>query len=439
MQTLAALDPRVNINKLLAPANTNGGYGPLQPVAARNTGETLLALPEGFEYNVLGKAGAKMSDGQLTPPAHDGMAAFKINGQLRLVRNHEVNNGLGREGAAFGAAAHAYDSKAAGGTTTLIIDPKTREIIKDFVSLGGTLQNCAGGPTPWGTWITCEETVLGVTQIKDEQGRERGGFARSHGYCFEVSAAADGQSTAVPLKSLGRFVHEAIAVDKDDIVYLTEDRGTGGFYRLIPRQRRQLAQGGTLQMLVVTGRPQADLRTGQKVNQPLPVTWVEIKDPDPAAAEQDSLAVYKQGVAQGAATFARLEGCWYGDGSIYFTATSGGDNRLGQVWQYKPKGKDKGELKLLFESTDAAALEMPDNLCVSPRGGLVICEDGRNEQFMRGLTRQGQIFDLARNMMPNNSELAGATFSPDGKTLFFNIQRPGITIALWGPWERGAL
>ncbi len=82
---------------------------------------------------------------------------------------------------------------------------------------------------------------------------------------------------------------------------------------------------------------------------------------------------------------------------------------------------------------------MPDNLCVSPRGALVLCEDGKNEQFLRGLTRQGQIFDLARNVISNNSELAGATFSPDGKTLFFNIQRPGITIALWGPWERCVL
>lgn len=438
MQTFAALDPRASLASLLAPAN--GGYGPLQPKAARNTAETLLALPEGFEYNVLGKAGAKMSDGHLTPLLHDGMAAFKINGELRLVRNHEVNNGVGKEGAAFGNAATVYDPKAAGGTTTLIIDPKTREIIKDFVSLNGTLQNCAGGPTPWGSWISCEETILGPALIKDSQGRERGNFAQNHGYCFEVSAKADGATQAVPLKSLGRFVHEAIAVDaKTGVVYLTEDRGSAGLYRLLPKRKGKLAEGGQLQMLAVTGKHQFDLRTGQKNGQTYAVNWVNINDPDPASASTDELSVYKQGFAQGAATFARLEGIWYGGDSIFITSTSGGDNKLGQVWQYTPEGKDKGTLKLLFESPGEAVLEMPDNLCVSPRGSLVICEDGKNEQFMRGLTRQGQIFDLVRNVMPLNGELAGATFSPDGKTLFFNIQRPGITIALWGPWEKGAL
>lgn len=440
MQTFAALDPCAGLKKsfISAESAANGGYGPLKPKAARNTGETLLALPDGFEYNVLGKAGAKMSDGHPTPAAHDGMAAFNVNGQLRIVRNHEINNGIGRDGAAFGNAAQAYDAKAGGGTTTLIIDPKTREIIKDFVSLNGTLNNCAGGQTPWGTWISCEETVLGTALVKDAQGRERGNFAQPHGYCFEVSAKADGTVQAVPLKALGRFVHEAIAVDaRTGIVYLTEDRGEAGLYRFLPKRKGKLAEGGQLQMLAVADKRQFDLRTGQKNGQSYAVTWVNINDPDPADA--DAAAVYSQGFASGAATFARLEGIWYGGDSLFFTATSGGDNKLGQVWQYTPQGKDKGALKLLFESPGESVLDMPDNLCVSPRGALVICEDGKNEQFLRGLTRQGQIFDLARNVMPNNSELAGATFSPDGKTMFFNIQRPGVTIALWGPWERGVL
>lgn len=439
MQTFAALDPHAGLTKLLAPASSgNGGYDPLKPRASRNTGETLLALPEGFEYNVLGKAGAKMSDGHPTPSLHDGMATFIVNGQLRLVRNHEVNNGLGKDGAAFGEVARAYDAKAAGGTTTLVIDPKTREIVRDFVSLNGTLQNCGGGPTPWGSWISCEETVLGAELIKDAQGRERGNFARPHGYCFEVAAKADGAVQATPLKALGRFVHEAIAVDaKTGIVYLTEDRGTAGLYRFLPKRKGKLAEGGQLQMLAVADKRQLDLRTGQKNGQSYAVTWVNINDPDPANA--DASSVYSQGLSLGAATFARLEGIWYGGDSLFFTATSGGDNRLGQVWQYTQQGKDKGTLKLLFESPGEAVLDMPDNLCVSPRGALVLCEDGKNEQFLRGLTRQGQIFDLARNVMPENSELAGAAFSPDGKTLFFNIQRPGVTIALWGPWERGAL
>ncbi|MGH9768325.1 MAG: alkaline phosphatase PhoX [Blastocatellia bacterium] len=444
LQTFAAINARrgPGLPSRLIGSPGAVGYGGLRPTKARNTGEEILTLPEGFEYNVIGKTGAKMSDGNPTPRAHDGMAAFKVNGELRLVRNHEINGGLGRDGAAFGDAALAYDPKAGGGTTTLIIDPKTREIVKDFVSLNGTLQNCAGGPTPWGSWISCEETTLGQSLGKDAQGRERGGFSRLHGYCFEVAAGANGAVKATPLPAMGRFVHEAIAVDaRTGIVYLTEDRGAAGFYRFIPKQKGKLAAGGKLQMLAVTGRRQFDLRTGQKAGQQLNVSWVDINEPDALDGENSGDAVYRQGLALGAATFARLEGCWYGGDSVYFTSTSGGDKRLGQVWQYTPQGKDKGALKLIFESPEEAVLDMPDNLCVSPNGGLIICEDGRNEQFVRGLTRQGQIFDFAKNILPGSTgrEFAGATFSPDGQTLFVNIQTPGMTLAIWGPWERGAL
>src|SRR5262245_45666983 len=181
IQIFAELNKSREAGRLIASPGA-GSYGVLRAAKARNTGEEILTLPEGFEYNVIGKTGSKMSDGNLTPAAHDGMAAFKVNNELRLVRNHEINNGIGRDGAAFGDAATAYDTKAAGGTTTLIIDPKTREIVKDFVSLNGTLHNCAGGPTPWGSWITCEETTLGRSLGKDDRGRERGGFSQKHGY-----------------------------------------------------------------------------------------------------------------------------------------------------------------------------------------------------------------------------------------------------------------
>jgi secreted PhoX family phosphatase len=441
LQAIAA----INAKRMAGPLSASPGpvgYGSLRPTKARNTGEEILTLPEGFEYNIIGRTGAKMSDSNPTPAAHDGMAAFNVKGELRLVRNHEINGGVGRDGAAFGDAALAYDPKAGGGTTTLIIDPKTREIVKDFVSLNGTLQNCAGGPTPWGSWISCEETTLGKSLSKDERGRERGGFAQKHGYCFEVMASADGAVKATPLTAMGRFVHEAIAVDpRTGVVYLTEDRGAAGFYRFIPKRQRKLSQGGKLQMLAITGRRQFDLRTGQKAGQSLDASWVDINEPDPPDNENSVDAVYRQGLTLGAATFARLEGCWYGGDSVYFTSTSGGDKRLGQVWQYTPQGKDKGKLNLIFESPEEAVLDKPDNLCVSPHGGLIICEDGANEQYVRGLTRQGQIFDLAKNILPGfeSHEFAGATFSPDGQTLFVNIQRPGVTLAIWGPWERGAL
>jgi uncharacterized protein len=441
LQTFAVFNTSGASGRLTASLGA-GGYGGLRAAKARNTGEEILTLPEGFEYNVIGKTGAKMSDGNLTPAAHDGMAAFKVNGELRLVRNHEINNGLGRDGAAFGDSAFAYDPKAGGGTTTLIIDPMTREIVKDFVSLNGTLHNCAGGPTPWGSWVSCEETTLGKNLIKDERGRERGGFSQKHGYCFEVVAGADGAVKATPLAAMGRFVHEAVAVDSQTgVVYLTEDRGAAGFYRFIPKRQGKLSEGGKLQMLAIAGRRQFDLRTGQKAGESLDVNWVDIDEPDPPDVENSADAVYRQGFALGAATFARLEGCWYGGDSVYFTSTSGGDKRLGQVWQYMPQGKDKGRLKLIFESHEEAALDMPDNICVSPNGGLILCEDGNNEQYVRGLTRDGKIFDFAKNILPGyeGKEFAGAAFSPDGHTLFVNIQTPGMTLAIWGPWDRGAL
>ncbi len=419
-----------------------GAYGALRPTKADNSDETLLSLPEDFHYKVFGKTGAEMSDKSTTPRAHDGMAAFEHKGQIRLVRNHEINNGLGRQGITIGNNAPAYDKLAGGGTSTLVIDPKTRELVKHFVSLSGTLQNCAGGPTPWKSWITCEETIFSQQTITDSQGRKYGGFEKRHGYCFEVPASAEGAVSGVPLKEMGRFVHEAIAVDpKTGIVYETEDRGWSGFYRFIPKKKGDLAKGGRLQMLAVKDRPQYDTRTGQKIGASLPAVWVDIPNPDPDEADTNAQAVFNQGRAGGGATFARLEGCWYGDGKIFFTSTSGGDKRLGQVWEYHPTDQASGRLTLLFESPDANLLEMPDNITVSPRGGLVLCEDGPENNFIRGLTREGRIFDFAKNIVPGfeRMEFAGATFSPDGSTLFVNIQTPGITFAIWGPWDDGAL
>ena len=430
-----------NYSNLIATKST-GAYGALRPMKADNADETLLSLPEGFHYRVFGKTGAEMSDKSLTPRGHDGMAAFEYKGQIRLIRNHEINNGIGRAGIAIGKNAPAYDNLAGGGTSTLVIDQKTRELVKDFISLSGTLQNCAGGPTPWKSWITCEETIFSQQPMTDVQGRKYGEFEKRHGYCFEVPVSADSAVTPVPLKEMGRFVHEAIAVDpKTSIVYETEDRGWAGFYRFIPKKKEKLSEGGRLQMMAVKGRPQYDARTNQKAGAALPAIWVDIANPDPDEADKNPQAVFNQGRANGGATFARLEGCWYGDGRIFFTSTSGGDKGLGQVWEYHPVDQANGQLTLLFESPDANLLEMPDNICFSPRGGLVLCEDGPESNFLRGLTREGRIFDFAKNIVPGfeNKEFAGATFSPDGRTLFVNIQTPGITFAIWGPWDDGAL
>jgi secreted PhoX family phosphatase len=346
---------------------------------------------------------------------------------------------VGTAGAA--TVAKAYDSLAGGGTTTLVINPKTREIIKDFISLSGTLINCAGGPTPWNSWISCEETVLGTRKFKNTSGQDQGGFGKSHGYCFEVPAAADGPVTPIPLKAMGRFVHEAAGVDpRTGIVYLTEDRSDSGFYRFVPKKYGQLAAGGRLQMLAVKGQPNFDTRSGQKEGIALPAAWVDIPDPDPIESENDNRAVYEQGAAGGAATFRRLEGCLFGSGKIFFTSTSGGDRRLGQVWQYTPgRGRDDdGTLTLLFEPTDAAVLNMPDNLCQTRSGNLVICEDNGTSVHLQLLSRTGQVSSIAKNLIAGfeTREFAGVTFSPDGQTLFVNVQVPGLTFAIWGPWDR---
>ncbi|MCM3870775.1 MAG: PhoX family protein, partial [Pyrinomonadaceae bacterium] len=224
---------------------------------------------------------------------------------------------------------------------------------------------------------------------------------------------------------------------RSGIVYLTEDRATAGFYRFIPRKPGRLAAGGRLQMLAVKDRPNFITTRQQQAGVALPVSWVDISNPDPAEAERDDLAVYKQGVAAGAATFRRLEGCLYGNGRIYFTSTSGGDKSLGQVWEYAPSGKDHGFLTLLFEPNDPSVLNMPDNICLTAGGSLTICEDNGVANFVRVLNRKGELFDLAKNVFAGfeTREFAGVTFSPDFKTLFVNIQVPGVTLAIWGPWQ----
>jgi uncharacterized protein len=424
-----------------------GGYGPL------NNDQGPLLLPNGFELRMISAVGDLMSDGHVTPIAFDGMAAFAAaNNNVRLVRNHEDRNGP-----TAAIAANPYDRVAGGGTTTLEIDP-ARRLIRDFVSLCGTAVNCAGGPTPWGSWLTCEETVVGP----------REGFEQTHGWVFEVPSSANGPVAAVPLKAMGRFSHEAVAVDpRSGIVYETEDNGFppgSGFYRFLPDQPGALAAGGRLQMAVVRDAPKADLRgsaTAIPVGTTVTIGWVDIDFVDPGDAGDETArraAIFQHGFDKGGAVFDRLEGCWFADGNVFFHDTRGGALREGSVWQYTPAAReghggsdDFGILRLIYESPGANVLDNPDNITVSPRGGLVLCEDGGGVQFIRGLTQSGEIFDLAVNQM-SDSEFAGATFSPDGNTLFVNIQGEtqgratdpgvrgsGLTLAIWGPWSSGAL
>ncbi len=428
------------------------GYGPLWPVADESTGLDLLCLPEGFRYVSYGWTGDEMADGRPTPSTHDGMAVIsERDGIVTLSRNHELNE----DGPAIGDPAVTYDERASAGCTNLTFDTNAGKWLKSWVSLSGTVRNCAGGPTPWGTWLTCEETTLGPGE---EYEGKTFNYAQTHGWVFEVPA--DAPADPQPLKGLGRLWHEAVAVDPQTcIVYETEDRPDSGIYRFLPNTPQKLRDSGRLQMLSVAKRPK--LKKGVKVGRTFDVTWVDIEDPERADSPgtHDHQGVYHQGVAAGGSTFARLEGAWYGNNRIYFTATSGGAAERGQVWEYSPQDET---LALIFESPGMHVLDMPDNMCVSPRGGIVLCEDGDVvPQRLHGLTQDGRLFPFAANAVDFSAltassrsrgpsdriaakdyraeEFAGATFSNDGTWLFVNIQEPGVSLAITGPWAEGLI
>jgi len=396
-------------------ANGFAGYGPLAPVKDMTTGLELLKLPRGFEYVSFGRTGDVMSDGIRTPGSHDGMAAFRMDdGLVHLVRNHERGAGT-----AF-ATGMTYNPGAGGGTTTLAFDPDKGELVSSWASVAGTIRNCAGGPTPWGTWLTCEETIDTVNGMP-------------HGYVFEVPASGSG--TGVPIKGMGRYSHEAAAVDPvTRFVYLTEDAAPSGLYRYVPTTPGDLAAGGKLQMLKIGAASYSTYvdPTGTSYGQ---VSWVDIDEPDPVVPVGPT-SVVQQGIAKGGAQFRRGEGAWYSDGKVHFVSTNGGPASQGQIFELDVMNDT---LRVLYASPNAATLNAPDNICASPRGGLVVCEDGSGAEFLHGLTTDGAIFPFAENNL-NESEWAGATFEPkNGNWLFVNIQSPGITFAITGPWTQGPL
>lgn len=426
------------------------GYGPLKPDPAG-----LFDLPEGFSYKVVSKAGDVMSDGLLTPHKADGMGAFAgPDGKVILVRNHELKPldidlgafGPGRTLASKVAADRFYDLTdnglpMTGGTTTLIWDTRSQTLETHYLSLAGTTTNCAGGRTPRGTWLSCEET----TQAKGVEAQ------KDHGYVFEVPSTLRGIADPTPITAMGRFRHEATATDpRTGIVYMTEDMGDGFglFYRYLPNDKDRLLSGGRLQALALPEGAQADPRNWDSrywgPGDVRSVRWIDLDGVDNPLED-----LRYRGHAAGAAWFARGEGIYFENGELYFACTSGGPQQLGQIYRYRPSEHEgqagernqPGRLTLFVEPTDPAALTMCDNIAVAPWGHLFVCEDKlEGVNALRAVTPGGKLYTIGRNAAQDprsnivNSELAGVCFSPDGSTLFVNIYWPGITLAITGLW-----
>lgn len=420
----------------------SAGYGPLIPDPAG-----LLSLPEGFSYKIVARSGVTVLEtGQPTPADPDANGVFKGNQGFTIVNNHEIG---GTE--PFGVPAldgYTFDPGARGGTTNIVVD-RDGNRIGEYVSLAGTHNNCAGGITPWETWLTCEET----------EARKGGKLQFDHGWVFEVDPFdAEKNLNPVPLKFLGRYAHEAVAVNpRNHEIYLTEDASgpNGLLYRWTPPKHFNGRQGalralalsdggstaGSLQALKASldGQHIPDLSAATTPGTKYKATWVDV--PDRLAA---TVSVRKQFTNDQVTRSRKFEGAWWADGGAYIIASYArlSDGSLhehdGQVWFYDPI-HETIELKTIFGVNPDPSVEGnfdgPDNITVSPYGGVILAEDGDGLSHLVGVTEQGDAFALARNEF-NESEFAGPAFSHEGKILFVNIQSPGIVLAITGPWRK---
>ena len=401
------------------------GYGPL-----KTDPNGILDLPEGFRYHILSRLGDAMSDGGTVPDKADGMGCFQLDqGELALVRNHE----LVPTDSAGGPIAKGFGTRngefVPGGTTHIVLDAVTLAVKRQFRSLGGTIRNCSGGVTPWNSWLTCEESPTGPGQ------RFGDGLSRNHGWVFDVPAAATGLEVAEPLTGLGRFNHEAACVDPiTGVVYQTEDRDNSVLYRFLPDEPGNLRTGGRLQAMQIEGlrdtRNWAEI--SMAVGQTFQVNWIDLVD---VGAPEDDLR--HRAAAAGASLLARGEGIHMGVDDLYVCATSGGAKRLGQIFRLKPgRGRSDDRIELFFESESAEQFNYGDNLAVAPNGHLVVCEDQYTDivdNHLQGITPNGLAYKLGRLRL--QTELAGACFSPNGKWMFVNAYSPTLTFAITGPWN----
>jgi secreted PhoX family phosphatase len=443
-----SIDAVAGSGSALAAPPSSAGYGPLVPDPKK-----ILALPAGFSYRIVSETGVTQTvDGVPTASDPDGTGVFANGSGSTLVNNHEID-----EDEAFPVPALAdltYDAGARGGTSSIDVDAMGNRI-REYTSVAGTHNNCAGGVTPWGTWLTCEE---------NEQ-RKGGVLLKDHGYVFEVdpdSQEANVGKSPVPLKFLGRFAHEAVAVDpRTHTIYQTEDANGphGLYYRWSPPAGfrggkdalRELALSDGRNGGDTAGRLQAmscfrgskhiaDLSMATQAGTRYRVQWKDVPDRDATTT-----SVRMQFADDEVTRSRKLEGAWWGEGGAYFVASfarnkDGSVNEHdGQVWFYDPK-TETVTLKTIFgvnldPDVDTENYDGPDNMTVSPHGGIILAEDGEGIQHLVGVTAEGKTYGLARNEL-NGSEFTGPAFSADGKILFANIQSPGHVFAITGPWER---
>ncbi|HMJ36250.1 MAG TPA: alkaline phosphatase PhoX [Baekduia sp.] len=415
------------------------GYGPLVDDPAG-----LLSLPAGFTYKIVAQSGVtKLDSGEPTPSDPDGTASFVRHGGSGsvLIVNHEV--GGGEPYPVPQVAGLTYDPAAGGGTTTIEVD-KEGNRVREYVSLAGTLNNCAGGRSPWATWLTCEE----AESLRGE--------TKPHGYVFEVDPYdLDANRDPKPIKALGRYAHEALVIDPDTgTIYLTEDAGNpnGLLYRWTPPEEAlPLGKGvlrtvsddaGVLEALkasTLDGAHVPDLSVATTPGTTYRAAWVAVPDRDAR-----TVSTRKQFTNPQITRSRKLEGMWWGDGGAYFVCSfarltdGSAAQHDGQIWFLDPLA-DTIELKLHFAYTPLdqdSDPDGPDNITVSAYGGLIIAEDGEGKQHLVGSTESGEPFMFARNDDAEDSEFTGPNFSHDKKTLFANIQTPGYVFAIQGPFAK---
>jgi len=468
-----------------ASALIDSPYGATAPVNDLTTGLPLIQLPAGFSYKSFAWRGDIMSDGLPTPSAHDGMGIVRVrrigrSTEIVLVCNHEQSTssnpaniiGAGRANVAKWDTGITGTSYQIGGNTNLVW--RDGNWVGSYASFGGLNRPCAGGATTWGSWLSNEE--IRSNNVSSE--------GKKHGYIFEVPA--DPSMTAAnpnPIIAMGRMSHEASAVDPaTGFWYLTEDQGNANtLYRFRPSNLagglNSLHAGGTMQGLAVKGLPNADLRN-PTLCQEYACEWVDIADPDldgvssalpvPGVGNVSASGPYRQAFANGAAFFGANEGCWVANGVVWFTDKQVTTNpaRAGRIWALDLATMT---LKAVFVSNSLQVGNSPDNVCISPRGGVLFCEDGGTggpgnvpaitSQHLKVLHPSGNSYIFARHNFNftaaqlaavgkpqaglagdrRNTEWAGAVFSPDGRVLFVNLYTPGIALAITGPWERGTL